>query len=141
MEAKDKREKIEIQQGNFWGFLVALMNFVLNLLKFEKIACLIITYLLIRDFVFVRKLDDSVDVSGFLIDAKIINTILGDSNTLVICILAIALVELITILLLIFVVLPIYKKEIERLTKIRSDLMHGEKKDKKLENHNTSIVV
>lgn len=141
MEAKDKREKIEIQHGNIWGFLVALMNFALNLLKLEKIACLVIVYLLIRDFAFVRKLGDSVDVSGMLIDAKIINTILSNSNTLIICIVAIAAVELIVILLLIFAVLPIYKKEIDRLSKMRSDLMHGEKQDKRLENHNTSVVV
>ena len=84
---------------------------------------------------------DSVDVSGMLIDAKIINTILSNSNTLIICIVAIAAVELIVILLLIFVVLPIYKKEIDRLSKIRSDLMHGEKQDKRLENQNISVVV
>jgi len=140
MGTKDTKAKTENRNTNMADVCLAIVNGFFNMFKFEKVAVVVILYLLIRDAIFVSKLSENSDVSKWLIDTEIINKILGDDNRLIFVLGCIIILLVIVILIIIFWVIPIYKKEIERLAKIRSQLMHEPDEDGnvKVRKHNTS---
>lgn len=119
-----------------------LLNFILNLLKFEKIACIVILYLLYRDHMFSKIASKNINnIDRYLLDIGIIEKILINDN-LLICVLGFIIFLLLAVILIIFLyVIPIYKKEIERLSFVRSDLMHNLQHYKPLSEHNSSLNV
>lgn len=125
---------------NFFDVLIAIMNFILNLLKLDKVICLLVIYILVRDFVFVRRLSSKTDISSMLIDAKIIEHIIENDNTLIVVLGAIIVVLVAVILILIFLVIPIYKREIDRISSVRSNLMHDGNGLSQIDKHHSSII-
>lgn len=134
------QEEKQSKGTNLWDFLIQLLNCVMNLLKIEKIACLVIVYLIIRDGIILSKIKKDVDISKYLIDTKVISQILGNDN-LLIAVMAAMVIALVVVLIFTYAcVIPIYKKEINRLTDIRSELMHKEEASK-LKVHNSSLNI
>lgn len=121
MSTKDKRGK----QTNIFDVMIALMNGFLSLFKIEKVICILVIYLIARDFVIIKKVNDVNDVKNLLIDTRIIEKII-DSNDILTIVLGCSVVFLIVIILMIiFFYRSIYVKEIDRLVEERSELMHG----------------
>lgn len=131
------QEEKQSKRTNFWDFLIQLLNCVMNLLKIEKIACLIIVYLIVRDGIILSKIKKDVDISKYLIDTKIISQILGNDNLLIVVMAAIVIALVLVMIFTYAYVIPMYKREINRLTDIRSELMHKEEASK-LRVHNSS---
>lgn len=112
----------------------------MNLLKIEKIVCLIIVYLIVRDGIILSKIKKDVDISKYLIDTKIISQILGNDNLLIGVMVAIVIALVLVMIFTYAYVIPMYKREINRLTDIRSELMHKDEASK-LRVHNSSLNI
>lgn len=132
MESQNKR------QTNIWDVLVTIINGLFNLLKIEKIACIAVVYLLARDAYFSYHISDPAMIKEYLISAAILEEILLNDNSLVV-VLAFVIVFLLSGLIAsILVIKFVYKKEIDRLSSVRSELLHSEGTPLKV--HNTSSV-
>lgn len=127
-------------ETNFFDVLVQLINGIFNLFKVEKIVCLIILYLLGRDYYIIHKIGDNADIRNLLIDTRIIEKVFQNDNTLIVAMGALIVVLLAIILIFIFLVRPMYVKEIERLSEVRKELIHGisSGKMKTIKKHRTS---
>lgn len=134
------QEKKQSKRTNFWDFLIQLLNCAMNLLKIEKIVCLIIVYLIVRDGIILSKIKKDVDISKYLIDTKIISQILGNDNLLIGVMVAIVIALVLVMIFTYAYVIPMYKREINRLTDIRSELMHKDEASK-LRVHNSSLNI
>lgn len=129
------------KQTTFWDFLIALGSGVINLLKIEKIICIILLYLLGRDFYFTKNID-----KGEIYREKIVDTtsVLGllqkEDYFLDIVYIAIIVVLVAIIVVLIIVIHTVYGREIQRLSKERSRLIHdiGRNNFVALREHNSS---
>ena len=109
----------------------------------KKIICIIVIYIIVRDAVFVSKLSSDTDYRPFLIDTKIVEKIFESDNTLI-CGMAIMIVALIIIIIILMGVNKfIYKKEIQRLTDERRELIHNVSDGNfiPIKKHNTSELV
>jgi len=126
---KNKSKKPEIKSTNFFDFIMSIGSGFSNLLKVEKVISIVILYIVYRDFIFIRRLPPGTDYQSFLIDTKIIEKVFeSNSNTIIILGSIIALL-LIVVCLLILSIKFIYKKEIDRLSEIRSLLIHNMQDD------------
>lgn len=139
---KGNESTIEIvnKKTSFWDFLIALGSGILNLIKIEKIICIIILYLLGRDFFFIKNIDKGEIYQTNIISAgEIIKLILDNDNKDIIYI-AIICVLFITILILIIMIQCVYVREINRLVRGRRKLMHDIESDNftPLKNHHSS---
>ena len=130
----------ETKVTNVWDFLIYILNWTLNLLKLEKVICIVLIYILIRDGIILSRIEEGTDISSLLIDTRIINAILINDNSLITALCVIIAILLTALLIVVFFSIPMYKKEIDRLSSVRSDLMH-DKGIKKLRDHNSSIEI
>lgn len=121
----DNKEKgYEKSQTTFWDFLIAIGSGIVNLLKIEKVICLLFLYLIGRDLYFTLHIENKEFYQENIIDAgELIRLIINSENNDVIYF-SIMFVLLCIILILIFVIRRVYVKEIDRLSKERSQLMH-----------------
>lgn len=115
---------MEKSNTNIFDFFITIINGFFNLLKIEKISCIVILYLLYRDNYLVHKINSNVDVSGLLIDTGVISFIFTNDNYLIVVMGAIIGFLLFSLLVCIFVVRPMYLKEIDRLSEERRNLVH-----------------
>lgn len=131
------------QNTNMADVFIALINGFFNLIKIEKISCILVLYLIYRDYCFVNRLSQNSDVSKWLIDTNVLNVILQSDNTIIMMLGCVVATLAVIILIIIFWVIPIHKKEIERLTDIRSQLMHNPDEDGKvkIKQHKSSKTV
>lgn len=135
-----KHNKSEpVKRTTVFDFLIALGSGFVNLLKIEKIICLIVLYLIGRDIYFVTKIDKGTEYSGRIIDYKVIIGLLQEDSTTFILFVIIACL-LFILMFMICTVRFIYVKEINRLTKERSEMMHDVSLGKfhSLKEHNSS---
>lgn len=122
---KSKEKEIEAgKQTNLFDFLIAFGSGLVNLLKVEKILCIIILYLLVRDGIFVSKLSKDMDYTPYLIDTKVIEKIFESDNTVIIILGAAVIVLACIIVVLIIAIQCVYKKEIQRLVDERKEILH-----------------
>lgn len=143
MGTRRNKSTVVVKSTNVFDFLIAFGSGVVNLLKIEKMICIIIVYVLVRDGLFVSKLSNDVDYRPFLIDTKIIEKIFESDNTLI-WVMAIVIAVLVSIIIIQMVVVNfVYKKEIQRLTDERRELIHNVSAGKftPLKKHNTSEIV
>lgn len=120
-----KRRKEKNQSTTFWDFLIVLGSGIVNLLKIEKIICIIILYLLLRDFYFTLHIDKGAIYQKNLLDAtELLHEIINSGDNKDIIYLAIIIMLCFIIITLIIVINTVYKREISRLTRERSRLMH-----------------
>lgn len=118
--------KIEIvnKKKTIWDFLIALGNGIVNLLKIEKIICIVILYLLGRDLYFTINIDRGDIYQKNIISAGEIIKYIIDSDSNDIIYIAIISVLFITLLILVAVIRFVYVREINRLVRDRRKLMH-----------------
>lgn len=109
---------------NFADVLLAIVNGIFNLLKISKIICILVLYLIWRDYRIISTLPEGADVSEYLIDTKIINRIFDNDNIAIIVMGVVIGALLVIIGILIFAVIPMHKKEISRLSEERRELLH-----------------
>lgn len=122
-------------------FLIALGNGLVNLMKIESIICIAILYLIGRDLFFTLNIEQSEIYQKNILDAtQILKTILETDNNKDFIYLCIIFTLCAVIIVLIGVIKLIYKKEIQRLVKERSRLMHDFKNGNftPLREHNSS---
>lgn len=110
------------RKTTFWDFLIALGSGIVNLLKIEKIICIVILYVLFRDIYFLRHFSDGDVYRKYLIDTNILVQLLNSGNdkiyvTIIICLIIICII-------LLCVIRFVYVKEINRLAEERSRMMH-----------------
>ncbi len=119
-----KNKKQLVQQTNGWDALIAFGNGFFNLLKIEKICCLILMYTVIRDAVFSSfALKKGVDYEKYMIDKEFLEKLLNACDGAALFIAIIVFLAII-ILILIAVIIFVYKKEIDRMAGLRSVLLH-----------------
>lgn len=138
-----RNKSTAVKSTNVFDFLIAFGSGVVNLLKIEKMICIVILYILVRDGIFVSKLSKDVDYRPFLIDTQIIERIFESDNNLI-WVMAIVIAVLISVIIIqIMVVNFVYKKEIKRLTDERRELIHnvGAGQFTPIKKHNTSETV
>lgn len=123
---KGNKSTIEIvsKKTTFWDFLIALGSGIVNLIKIEKIICIVILYLLGRDFYFTKNIDKGEIYQTNVISAGEILKIILDSDNKDIIYIAIICVLFITILIIVILTRCVYVKEINRLVRDRRRLMH-----------------
>ena len=124
---------------NVWDVVIHAVNCILNILKVEKILCILFLYLMYRDSVLLNKIDKNVDVTELMIDVDILYSIINNDNLLFMAMLCIIVVLVAVLLMMFFYVVPMHKKEITRLSNIRSELMHDRSLEK-LKEHNSSVT-
>ncbi len=110
-------------------------------MKIDKIVCIFALYLIARDFYFIRNIKNSKLYQQHILDATyLLEKILESESNKDIMYLSIILVLSAIILVLIAVIKYVYKKEIQRLVKERSRLMHDFRHSSftPLEKHNSS---
>lgn len=138
----EKRAMMENKKSpsNIYDVAIVIINAIFNLLKVEKIVCAIILYLIYRDNYLVHKLNENTDISKLLIDVKVLEHIFNNDNILITCMGVIIVCLLFSLIVCIFVVRPIYIKEIDRLSAIRRELMHGKEigATRELQEHHSS---
>lgn len=135
-----KTKNVPAKVTNGWDALIAFGNGFFNLLKIEKIVCLVILYMLGRDAVFSNAaIKAGIDYNQYLIDQNFLQAMLEacDGATLYIVVI-ICLIVIIAIL--IGVIVFVYKKEVDRLSDLRSELMHDKAKGTfaTIKKHNSS---
>lgn len=122
---RHNKKKSANQKTTFLDFLIVLGSGFVNLLKIEKIICIIILYLLARDFYFSRHLEDGEIYQKNILDAaSLLQQIINSGDNKDFLYLAIIFVLCFIIITLIVVINTVYKREISRLTRERSRLMH-----------------
>lgn len=114
---------------NFFDFLIAMGGGISNLLKVEKISCFGALYLIIRDFIFIFRLPPGTDYQPFLIDTKLLGKIFESSSNFTIILIFIIALLLCVIFMLMLNIKNVYKKEIDRLSEERSQLLHNMQND------------
>ena len=137
---KSKSKNSQSKETNIFDFLMSLGSGIANLLKVEKIIGIVVLYLLYRDCVFIHRLPPGTDYQSFLIDTKLIEKIFESNSNTVIILSSIIAVLLVTVLILILSIKFIYKKEIDRLSQVRSTLIHNTQDDNftPIKEHKTS---
>lgn len=120
--------KIVNKKTSFWDFLIALGSGILNLIKIEKIICIVILYLLGRDFFFTTNIDKGEIYQKNIISASEIIQLILNSDKKDTIYIAIICMLFIIILILITIIRCVYVKEINRLVKDRRRLMHDVEK-------------
>lgn len=140
MGDRKNNKPVHTQGTNGFDFLIAFGSGVVNLLKIEKVICIIFLYILLRDFVFLSRLPENMDYQSFLIDPKIIEKVFETDNNVIIIMACLICILVIIIVLLIGIIKFVYKKEIQRLVDERHDLLHNVKTNSfvPLKKHNTS---
>lgn len=123
VQEKKSEDKSKQNENNLASVLTVLINNFFNLFKAEKVACIVILYLIYRDNYFAHLLKEQPELADRLIDTNIILKIL-DSSTPIIILVSIIVVLICIIGLLIFINKTVYKKEIDRLSALRSELVH-----------------
>ena len=134
------RSKQEIiKKTTVWDFLIAFGSGFVNLLKIEKIVCIVVVYILCRDIYFLTQAGN-IDYQNRIIDTELITKILMNENTREFILFTIIVCLVIIILILVGVIRFVYVKEINRLAEERSRLMHDVAlgKFEPLKKHNTS---
>lgn len=139
----DTEEKgLESKSTGMADVFIALINGFFNLFKIEKVICMGLLYLFARDAIILKKIGAGVDLQGYLIDTEIINKFIESDNTILTVSICINCILLVTLFIMWFLVVPIYKREIDRISEIRSELMHKEddKGRRLLKRHHSSKV-
>lgn len=114
-----------VKKTTFFDFLIALGNGIVNLMKIDKIICIVILYLIARDFFFIKNIDHGEIYQKNILDATyLLQKILESGDNKDIIYLSVIFVLCIIIFVLIGVIKFVYKKEIQRLVRERSRLMH-----------------
>ncbi len=134
------RSKQEIiKKTTVWDFLIAFGSGFVNLLKIEKIVCIVVVYILCRDIYFLTQAGN-IDYQNRIIDTELITKILMNENAREFILFTIIVCLVIIILILVGVIRFVYVKEINRLAEERSRLMHDMAlgKFEPLKKHNTS---
>ena len=114
---------------NVADVLIALINGIFNLLKVEKVICIGILYFLGRDAYFASKAKEYEQIRDLMLTKDFFDAIIKNDNLMIIILATLIVVLLVVILIQIFVVQRFYKKEIDRLSEIRKELMHDRNSD------------
>ena len=135
--------KIVNKRTNIWDFLISLGSGIINLIKIEKIICIIVLYLIGRDIYFTRNIDKGEIYQKNIISAGEVLKLVLDSDTKDIIYIAIICVLFITILVLVVIIRCVYVREIDRLVRGRQRLIHDIKTGNfvPLKNHHSSEEV
>ena len=132
METQNKR------QTNGWDVLMAIVNGIFNLFKLEKVVCMVIFYFLFRDLYFAHHISDPEIINEYLLKPSIFEKIIFNDNSLILVLAVAVIIFLSATVFLSLKIKFVYKKEINRLSEVRSELLHGE--GTLLRVHNTSSV-
>ena len=118
-----RTERVQ-KRTTFWDFLIALGGGIVNLIKIEKVICIIFLYLIGRDIYFTVNIDKGDIYREKVIDAATIFKLILENDNNDILYISIIIVLTIILLILIFVIKSVYVREIDRLSKERSRLIH-----------------
>lgn len=122
-DQKHKKEVIETQT-NMYDVLITIINRIFNLFTVEGIICLVVVYFLGRDAFFAAKARTYSQIKELMLSQDFLELLLNNDNILITVLVAIIAILLVVIFTQIFVVQKVYKKEIDRLSDIRSELLH-----------------
>ncbi len=119
-----EENQITIKSTTFWDFLIALGSGFVNLLKLEKVICIIVLYLLGRDIFFSINIDKGNVYRENIIDAGELIKLILESDKSNIIFISVIIILIIIIVILIATIRFVYMKEIDRLSNIRRKLIH-----------------
>ena len=120
-----RRNGNDNRKTTLWDFLIAFGSGIVNLFKFEKIVCIIILYLIGRDIYFTRNIEKGDIYRQNVLNATdILRMALESESDRELIYIVIIVILAAIVLVLIGTIKFIYQKEIDRLSKERSRLMH-----------------
>lgn len=132
--------RIVNKETNLWDFLISFGSGIVNLIKIEKIICIVILYLLGRDFYFTKNIDKGEFYQKNIVSSGDLIKLILESDSKDIIYITIICILFITILILIIVIRCVYVREINRLARDRRRLMHDVEigNFRPLKNHHSS---
>ena len=131
---KHERNKKVANATNGWDVLKAIIDGVFNFISLNKVAALGVLWYIIRDVIFVFNLPEDYDYSENLLNTEFLEY-LFDNENIVIVIESIIIVALFISCIALIIHTIFLRKEINRISEIRSEAIHGKEKIRK---HTTS---
>lgn len=132
---KRERSKSIAKETNGWDVLKAAIDGLFNFISLNKVAALGLLWYIIRDVIFVFNLPEDYDYSSNLLNSEFLEYLFDNENIIIVIESAIIAVLLISCIALIFHSFFL-RKEISRVSEVRSEAIHGKEKIKK---HSTSV--
>ena len=131
-----KRKKVQEVRGetNGWDVLKAIIDGLFDFMSLNKVAALGALWYIIRDIIFVFNLPEDYDYSSHLLNGEFLEYLFDNENTIIVVESAIIVVLAISCLFLIIHSIFL-RKEINRISEVRSEAIHGKEK---IKNHTTS---
>lgn len=126
---------------NIGDVIVAILDFLSNLITLPKISALCMLYVVvIQNVIMIYKVPEGSDYSSYLVDTeKFLEFILNNGNTLEV-VFVVIIIFLLTAVVSLIIHTERQRKHIETLCDTRKDLMHGLENGKyeRLKKHRTS---
>ncbi len=131
---KRERSKNTAKETNGWDVLKAAIDGLFNFISLNKVAALGLLWYIIRDVIFVFNLPEDYDYSSNLLNSEFLEYLFDNENIIIViesAIIAVLLISCIALIIHSFFL----RKEISRVSEVRSEAIHGKEKIKK---HSTS---
>lgn len=114
---------------NGWDVLKAFIDGLFNFISLNKVAALGVFWYIIRDVIFVFNLPEDYDYSSHLLNSQFLEYLFDNENIIIVIESAIIVFLGIACVALI-IHCSFLRKEIKRMSKIRSEAIHGTEKIK-----------
>lgn len=131
-----KRERYENASDvtNGWDVLKAIVDGLFNFISLNKMAALGVLWYIIRDAIFVLNLPEDYDYSSNLLKSDFLEYFFDNDNIIIVVESAIIVILLVACIALI-IHSVFLRKEINRISEVRSEAIHGKEK---IKNHTSS---
>lgn len=131
-----KRERYEKASDvtNGWDVLKAIVDGLFNFISLNKMAALGVLWYIIRDAIFVLNLPEDYDYSSNLLKSDFLEYFFDNDNIIIVVESAIIVILLVACIALI-IHSVFLRKEINRISEVRSEAIHGKEK---IKNHTSS---
>lgn len=126
---KRRRKTSNPTPTNGWDVLKALIDGLFDFISLNKMAALGVFWYIIRDVIFVFNLPSDYDYSSRLLNTQFLEYLFDNENIIVVIESAI-IVFLIIACVALILHCSFLRKEINRISKIRSEAIHGKEKIK-----------
>ena len=126
---KRSRKTSNPTSTNGWDVLKSLIDGLFNFISLNKMAALGVFWYIIRDVIFVFNLPSDYDYSSRLLNTQFLEYLFDNENIIVVIESAI-IVFLIIACVALILHCSFLRKEINRMSKIRSEAIHGKEKIK-----------
>lgn len=131
---KRGRDEKPSEVTNGWDVLKAIVDGLFNFISLNKMAALGVLWYIIRDVIFVLNLPEDYDYASNLLNSDFLEYFFDNDNIIIVVESAIIVILLIACIALI-IHTNFLRKEINRMSEIRSEAIHGKEK---IKNHMSS---